>query len=279
MNHVSLHSSEAHAADPYSVFLCGQIEVRPPAGLLRPDWLWLHSWHRLQSEGASLSFVKYPGPVVASVPVHVFWINRVCVDLNRFGCWRWTVTQLFIPTVRCWRRSSPARLSKRWVSSCHGEFFPPRYFNRSHSELPIIKCDALMRHFTQLCGVNLYLTHVLDLSLEIFNKCRLRQRILPLANQREFALLYNEIYPPDLVPASRRSNAFNPKRNVKNKNTKLRSLKSGSSKRTPLESPEGAGKGRPRPTTSVLNKKGRMEIGASRHTLHSGSKVKGDAAE
>lgn len=89
-----------------------------------------------------------------------------------------------------------------------------------------------------------------------------------MANQREFALLYNEIYPPDLVPASRRSNAFNPRRNIKNKNTKLRRSKSGSSKRTPLESPEGAGEGRPRPTTSALNKKGRMEIGA-----------KGDAAE
>ncbi|XP_068505959.1 uncharacterized protein [Syngnathus scovelli] len=31
----------------------------------------------------------------------------------------------------------------------------------------------------------------LDLTLEIFNKCRLRQRILPLACQREFVLLYN----------------------------------------------------------------------------------------
>lgn len=135
----------------------------------------------------------------------------------------------------------------------------------------------MMRHFTQSCGVNLYLTHthVLDLTLEIFNKCRLRQRILPLANQREFVLLYNEIYPPDLVPASRRSNAFSPKRNIKNKNTKLRRSKSGSSKRTPLESPER----RPRPTTSVLNKKSRMEIGVSRHTLHSGLKVKGDTAE
>uniref|UniRef100_A0A3B5K0N4 Tubulin tyrosine ligase like 10 n=1 Tax=Takifugu rubripes TaxID=31033 RepID=A0A3B5K0N4_TAKRU len=123
------------------------------------------------------------------------------------------------------------------------------------------------------------LVETLDLTLEIFNKCRLRQRILPLANQREFALLYNELYPPDLVPASRRSNAFNAKRNIKNKNTKLRRSKSGSSKRTPLESPEEAGEGRPRPTTSVLNKKGRTEIGASRRTSHSGSKVKGDAAE
>ncbi|GLD74756.1 uncharacterized protein AKAME5_002608800 [Lates japonicus] len=31
----------------------------------------------------------------------------------------------------------------------------------------------------------------LDLTLEIFNKCRLRQRILPLASQRDFVLLYN----------------------------------------------------------------------------------------
>ncbi|XP_075958196.1 protein polyglycylase TTLL10 [Anarhichas minor] len=31
----------------------------------------------------------------------------------------------------------------------------------------------------------------LDLTLEIFNKCRLNQRILPLASQRDFVLLYN----------------------------------------------------------------------------------------
>lgn len=132
------------------------------------------------------------------------------------------------------------------------------------------------RFMGRLCGIHLCLIYmnVLDLTLEIFNKCRLRQRILPLANQREFALLYNEIYPPDLVLASRRSNTFNPRRNIK-KSTKLRRWKSGSSKRTTLVSPDGAGEGKPCLTTSVLNKKGR----ASRHMSHTGLKVKGDAAE
>ncbi|XP_058497819.1 protein polyglycylase TTLL10 isoform X1 [Solea solea] len=37
----------------------------------------------------------------------------------------------------------------------------------------------------------------LDLTLEIFNKRRLRQRIFPLANQRDFVLLYNGNFPYD----------------------------------------------------------------------------------
>ncbi|XP_034000833.1 protein polyglycylase TTLL10 isoform X3 [Trematomus bernacchii] len=37
----------------------------------------------------------------------------------------------------------------------------------------------------------------LDLTLEIFNKCRLKQRILPLASQRDFVLLCNKVAPPD----------------------------------------------------------------------------------
>ncbi|XP_067382940.1 protein polyglycylase TTLL10 isoform X2 [Channa argus] len=36
----------------------------------------------------------------------------------------------------------------------------------------------------------------LDLTLEIFNKCRLRQNILPLASQREFVLIYNGVFSP-----------------------------------------------------------------------------------
>ncbi|XP_071331452.1 protein polyglycylase TTLL10 isoform X2 [Trachinotus anak] len=36
----------------------------------------------------------------------------------------------------------------------------------------------------------------LDLTLEIFNKCRLKQRILPLSSQREFVLLYSGVFPP-----------------------------------------------------------------------------------
>lgn len=141
----------------------------------------------------------------------------------------------------------------------------------------IHRCVILPRHvmFMRLSE------HVLDLTLEIFNKCRLGQRILPLASQREFSLLYNENYPPDLLPASRRSYTFNRRRNSKAKNTELRRWKSGSSKQAPLVSPDGAGEKKPRPTTSVLNKKGRarMEIQSIRQTLYIDSKTKGDLVE
>lgn len=36
----------------------------------------------------------------------------------------------------------------------------------------------------------LYCFFCLDLALELFNKCRLRQQILPLVNQQDFVLLY-----------------------------------------------------------------------------------------
>lgn len=36
---------------------------------------------------------------------------------NRCGCWRWTVIQLSIQTVKCLRRSYPALLWRHWVSS------------------------------------------------------------------------------------------------------------------------------------------------------------------
>lgn len=36
-----------------------------------------------------------------------------------------------------------------------------------------------------------FLPSIPDLSLEIFHKCRLKKPVLPLANQREFVLLYN----------------------------------------------------------------------------------------
>ncbi|XP_071772799.2 protein polyglycylase TTLL10 [Centroberyx gerrardi] len=39
----------------------------------------------------------------------------------------------------------------------------------------------------------------LDITLEIFNKCRCGQQILPLASQREFVLLYNGTFPPASV--------------------------------------------------------------------------------
>ncbi|XP_055021843.1 protein polyglycylase TTLL10 [Boleophthalmus pectinirostris] len=37
----------------------------------------------------------------------------------------------------------------------------------------------------------------LDLSLEIFNKCRRGQRILPLSSQKEFVLLFKGVFPPN----------------------------------------------------------------------------------
>uniref|UniRef100_A0A4W6BNA7 Tubulin tyrosine ligase like 10 n=1 Tax=Lates calcarifer TaxID=8187 RepID=A0A4W6BNA7_LATCA len=46
---------------------------------------------------------------------------------------------------------------------------------------------------------------MLDLTLEIFNKCRLRQRILPLASQRDFVLLYNGVFPHDSALACNKS--------------------------------------------------------------------------
>ncbi|XP_040917534.1 protein polyglycylase TTLL10 [Toxotes jaculatrix] len=49
----------------------------------------------------------------------------------------------------------------------------------------------------------------LDLTLEIFNKCRLRQRILPLVSQREFVLLYNGVFPPDSALACDKSKTNN----------------------------------------------------------------------
>ncbi|XP_068607168.1 protein polyglycylase TTLL10 [Brachionichthys hirsutus] len=46
----------------------------------------------------------------------------------------------------------------------------------------------------------------LDLTLEIFNKCRLRQRILPLAGQKEFVPLYSGVYRHDPVMGCSKTN-------------------------------------------------------------------------
>ncbi|XP_045912561.1 protein polyglycylase TTLL10 isoform X2 [Micropterus dolomieu] len=70
----------------------------------------------------------------------------------------------------------------------------------------------------------------LDLTLEIFNKCRLRQRILPLASQREFVLLYNGVFPPGSVLTRSKSNSnseLNPKSTKKTQKTEPRRYKSG----------------------------------------------------
>nr|XP_046252153.1 protein polyglycylase TTLL10 isoform X2 [Scatophagus argus] len=107
----------------------------------------------------------------------------------------------------------------------------------------------------------------LDLTLEIFNKCRLRQRILPLASQRDFVLLYNGVYPPDLVLACSKSNASsecNQKNTKKTQMTEPRRFKSGTTgKIMPFAPPdslvnisasgEGRGGSKPghHPTTST----------------------------
>ncbi|XP_028265244.1 protein polyglycylase TTLL10 [Parambassis ranga] len=46
----------------------------------------------------------------------------------------------------------------------------------------------------------------LDLTLEIFNKCRLRQQIFPLVSQREFVLLFNSDVTSNSVLANSKSN-------------------------------------------------------------------------
>lgn len=70
----------------------------------------------------------------------------------------------------------------------------------------------------------------LDLTLEIFNKCRHRQRILPLATQREFVLLYNGCSPPGSALACSTSNTnreCNQKITRESQKTQIRRTKSG----------------------------------------------------
>lgn len=76
-----------------------------------------------------------------------------------------------------------------------------------------------------------YSSSSLDLTLEIFCKCRLRQKIFPLASQREFVLLYNGVYPPESVLTCTRNNTsrdFNQRSTKKTKTTNQRRYKSGS---------------------------------------------------
>ncbi|XP_067447666.1 protein polyglycylase TTLL10 isoform X2 [Thunnus thynnus] len=81
----------------------------------------------------------------------------------------------------------------------------------------------------------------LDLTLEIFNKCRLRQRILPLANQREFVLLYNGVSPPDSALAYGKSNTnseFNKKITKKTQPRRCKSVMEGTT--VPLRFPDNS---------------------------------------
>ncbi|KAI3357133.1 hypothetical protein L3Q82_015596 [Scortum barcoo] len=86
----------------------------------------------------------------------------------------------------------------------------------------------------------------LDLTFEIFNKCRLRKNILPLASQRDFVLLYNGVSPPDSVLACSRSNTnseFNQK-SIKKTQTEPRRCKSRTEgKIVPSASPDNSGEG------------------------------------
>ncbi|CAJ1055374.1 protein polyglycylase TTLL10 isoform X6 [Xyrichtys novacula] len=82
----------------------------------------------------------------------------------------------------------------------------------------------------------------LDLSLEIFNKCRLRQKILPLQSQREFVLLYKGVFPPDSEQTHRKVYTNSPF-NLKNpRKTALRRCKSRAEGKTvPLASSDSSG--------------------------------------
>lgn len=145
----------------------------------------------------------------------------------------------------------------------------------------------------------------LDLTLEIFNKCRLRQRILPLASQREFVLLYNGVYPPDSVVVCSKSNTSSEFNQKSTKKTKPRRSKSGTEgKIVPSATPDSAvnvlanseGRGGSesgcRLTTSPLhpscpsvhtvknkNPRPRVELKPNKCTLHQNLKAPDGAAE
>lgn len=107
---------------------------------------------------------------------------------------------------------------------------------------------------------HVFICSSLDLTLEIFNKCRLKQQILPLDSQRDFVLLYNRVFPPDSVLACSRSNTEINQKSTKK--TEPRRCKSGTEGKTvPSSSPDnvdvsGSGEGRSssksrhRPSTS-----------------------------
>ncbi|XP_074500709.1 protein polyglycylase TTLL10 [Sebastes fasciatus] len=97
----------------------------------------------------------------------------------------------------------------------------------------------------------------LDLTLEIFNKCRLKQRIFPLASQRDFVLLYNRVFPPDSVLACSKNNTNGEFNQKSTKNTVLRRCMSGTEDKIVPPSHLVSGEGRSSsksgqcPTTSI----------------------------
>lgn len=151
-----------------------------------------------------------------------------------------------------------------------------------------------------------YSSSFLDLTLEIFCKCRLRQKIFPLASQGEFVLLYNGFYPPESVLTCTRNNTsrdFNQRSTKKTKTIDQRRYKSGSEgKFVPSASSDTAvnvGKDRDAiksnslssPTTSPLhpnhpshtgknkNPRPQLETKPNKHALHHNLKARNDAAE
>ncbi|KAM8864631.1 protein polyglycylase TTLL10 [Spinachia spinachia] len=67
----------------------------------------------------------------------------------------------------------------------------------------------------------------LDLTLEIFDKCRLKERILPLASLRDFVLLYNRIFPRESMALRSESNTNGESNQKSTKKTEPTGCKSG----------------------------------------------------
>ncbi|XP_029973787.1 protein polyglycylase TTLL10 [Salarias fasciatus] len=140
----------------------------------------------------------------------------------------------------------------------------------------------------------------LDLTLEIFNKCRLRQKILPLASQREFVLLYNGALTPRSVPACRKSNGnaeFHQKpaqRTQKTESRRCRSATEGESDQTSPDTPvtvsESGERHKSQPSTitstsclkvcskeTVRTTRPRVQLKLSKCTLHHHLKTAGES--
>ncbi|KAM3617131.1 uncharacterized protein V6R79_002565 [Siganus canaliculatus] len=139
----------------------------------------------------------------------------------------------------------------------------------------------------------------LDLTLEIFNKSRLRQKILPLASQREFVMLYRGAYPPHsgLYCRGRNTNTvFNQKSSKKTEHT---TVKSGTEEKSPdNSSSEQRGRSQsgcrsnPSATTSPLHSRSlsvhavrtrtprpRVELKLKTQTLHQHLKAADEAED
>lgn len=86
--------------------------------------------------------------------------------------------------------------------------------------------------------------YFLDLTLEIFNKSRLRQKIIPLASQKEFVLLYNGVFPPESTLVHRKSTTdgeFHQKGQKKTQRSDPRRCKSETEGKTvPSASPDNS---------------------------------------